>query len=452
MTSFDLHAHAEVLAAELQWLQVTLDTRLSLHFGTSEPLYPSIEEVPIPDHTGKESSYTHFLATFQLTAAERLLVILALTPHLRPDLLDAFFSQHPTFNKRFSEVGGRVGNTYAGILPTLQMGLFLLAGHDLKLRLRYWPWLGEEGRLFAARVLKCPVFDADEPDETRGLQVTPEYLEYFMTGREYRPVFGSSFPASRMNSRMQWEDVVLEPAIREQVEEVRDWLTYGAALQKDPELGRQLKPGYKCLFYGPPGTGKTLTASLLGKSAGREVYKVDLAMVQSKYIGETEKNLAHVFDRAAHHDWILFFDEADSLFGARTEVTSANDRFANNSVGYLLQRIEDFPGVVILATNLKDNIDRAFTRRFQSMIRFQLPGAEVRQKILEGAFSQRLPPEDPQRLKAIAEKYEFSGGMAMNAMRKCTLLALKNERSTISSHALEAAIKNELKKEGILLR
>ena len=194
-----------------------------------------------------------------------------------------------------------------------------------------------------------------------------------------------------------------------------------------------------------------MTAALLGKSTGKPVYKVDLSMVVSKYIGETEKNLAKVFDQAESQDWILFFDEADSLFGQRTQVNTANDRYGNQEIGYLLQRIEEFPGVVILASNLKDNIDEAFTRRFQSMVEFRMPGVDERYKLWKRSFSDKLPVDPGIDLWAIAEKYELSGGVMMNVIRKCTLKAVTNEKATISQKELEDAIRQELQKEGILL-
>ena len=117
-----------------------------------------------------------------------------------------------------------------------------------------------------------------------------------------------------------------------------------------------LKAGYRTLFYGPPGTGKTLCATLIGKKNGMDVYRIDLSMIVSKYIGETEKNLANVFDQAENRNWILFFDEADALFGKRTSTNTSNDRHSNQEIAYLLQRIEDFPGTVVLATNLKSKL------------------------------------------------------------------------------------------------
>jgi len=138
-------------------------------------------------------------------------------------------------------------------------------------------------------------------------------------------------------------------------------------LQKSPTLKNS-----KILFIGEPGTGKKTLASLIGQQSGKEVYRIDLSMIVSKYIGETEKNLELVFAKAENKGWILFFDEADALFGKRTNVKDAHDKYANQEVAYLLQRIEDYNGLVILATNMKHNIDDAFTRRFQTIIRFPL--------------------------------------------------------------------------------
>jgi SpoVK/Ycf46/Vps4 family AAA+-type ATPase len=128
----------------------------------------------------------------------------------------------------------------------------------------------------------------------------------------------------------------------------------------------------KILFIGEPGTGKKTMASLFAQQLNKEIYRIDLSMVVSKYIGETEKNLKKIFDAAAHKNWILFFDEAEALFGKRTNVSDAHDKYANQEISYLLQRIEDYNGIVILATNMKSNIDKAFTRRFNSIIHFPL--------------------------------------------------------------------------------
>ena len=229
--------------------------------------------------------------------------------------------------------------------------------------------------------------------------------------------------------------------------EIRDWLDYGEILLRDWGMARKLKPGFRALFHGPPGTGKTFTATLLGKSSGRDVYRIDLSMVVSKYIGETEKNLSKVFDQAEQKNWILFFDEADALFGKRTQTSSANDRYANQEVSYLLQRMEDFPGVVILATNLRANLDEAFSRRFQSMVYFPVPSSEQR-LLWRQSFPEKISLETGSDLPSLAERYELTGGAIMNVSRYVSLLAIKRGTTVITQKDILGGIRREFTKEG----
>ena len=213
-------------------------------------------------------------------------------------------------------------------------------------------------------------------------------------------------------------------------------------------MSHKIKPGYRSLFYGPPGTGKSLTACLLGNTFNMDVYRIDLSLVVSKYIGETEKNLSQVFDRAIHQQWILFFDEADALFGKRTPTSSSNDRYANQEVAYLLQRVEDFPGVVILATNLKANIDEAFARRFQSMVYFSMPGPEQRLRIWQQSFPGHIALEEKLDLEDVARKYEMTGGTIINVVRYSCLMALKRGDNTIRQKDVMTGIRKEFGKDG----
>jgi SpoVK/Ycf46/Vps4 family AAA+-type ATPase len=210
----------------------------------------------------------------------------------------------------------------------------------------------------------------------------------------------------------------------------------------------KLRPGFVSLFHGAPGTGKTLSASLIGKHCGCDVYKLDLSMIVSKYIGETEKNLARVFDLAEHKGWILFFDEADALFGSRTRIGDAHDRFANQEVSFLLQRVEDFSGVVVLASNLKSNIDDAFMRRFHSVVHFPMPGPRERLRIWREAFSSRARLEARIDLRAIAEKHELSGGTIINVARYASLAALGRDSDAVLHEDVAEGIRRELLKEG----
>ena len=216
-------------------------------------------------------------------------------------------------------------------------------------------------------------------------------------------------------------------------------------------MDKKLKAGYRALFYGPPGTGKTLTASLIGKKIGSDVYQIDLSKVVSKFIGETEKNLSRVFDRAENKDWILFFDEAEALFGKRTSVNDAHDRYANQEVAYLLQRIEDYNGLVILASNLKSNLDDAFTRRFQTMVHFPVPKPEERMKLWKQGFPAVAALEPRIDLRDIAKKYELAGGSIINIVQYCSLMALKRADQTIRLQDIIEGVRREFHKSGMTL-
>ncbi len=443
-----IQQNAQALTDELAWLRLVLQTRLKLHFGQDTP-YQSIDELLPPDLTDNTGAFAGFIQQHGFNTAERLVLILALVPHIQPEILDLLLTKNEEYGRRFSEMGGLLVEGHLGVIPTAETAMFLLAGGDMYLRLHY-QYIFSANHVFATQLVIQSTKKV-APWLSSTWVVADEYIGPLIYGKPYQPTYGADFPAQRITTQMEWEEIVLSRKTTEHLQEIRDWITHGNVVMEDLGLGRMLKPGYKSLFYGAPGTGKTMTAALLGKSTNRSVYKIDLSMVVSKYIGETEKNLAKVFDEAQKHHWILFFDEADSLFGKRTQVSSANDRYGNQEIGYLLQRIEDFPGVVILASNLKENIDEAFTRRFQSMVEFKMPGVDERYKLWKQSFSTKLPVDDAIDLWAIAEKYELSGGVMINVVRKVTLRAVKQEKNTITQKELEAAIHQELQKEGILL-
>jgi SpoVK/Ycf46/Vps4 family AAA+-type ATPase len=224
-------------------------------------------------------------------------------------------------------------------------------------------------------------------------------------------------------------------------------MKHSATVLMDEVLGKKLKPGYRALFYGPSGTGKTLTATLLGKQFQKDVYRIDLSQIVSKYIGETEKNLEKVFLKAENKDWILFFDEADALFGKRTNVKDSHDRYANQEVSYLLQRVEDYPGLIILASNFKSNIDEAFIRRFHTMIHFPLPNAAERLILWEKMMPASYKPEPAVNLKELASKYDLTGAAILNIIYHATLRCLSNKDEFIRLPDMLEAIRLEYKKE-----
>jgi len=439
-------ANAATLTAELQWLKQVIDTRMNLYWQR-ESTYSSIYDIAPPDLSGNESMYAQVLQYYKLNVAERVILLLALAPHIMPHLLDVFFIKNADYDRGFTEFGGK-GHNHGAFIPTGETAAFILAANELSIRFKLLEIFSEDHFFSKFNMLKLVRTVAEEPYLNGALIISDEYLSYFTRGEAHKPDFSINFPAKRITTLLSWNDLVLADEILDEVGEIRDWLQYGDALMNDWGMRKKLKPGYRSLFYGPPGTGKTLTASLLGKSAGLDVYRIDLSMVVSKYIGETEKNLAGVFDMAENKNWILFFDEADALFGKRTQTNSSNDRHANQEVSYLLQRIEDFPGVVILATNFKANIDDAFSRRFQSMIHFSMPGPAQRFRLWQQAFPEATQHEAQIDWSSIADKYEMAGGAIMNVVRYASLAALKRNNNTILLKDVLQGIRREFGKEG----
>jgi len=436
----------KALEAELKWFTLVLDTRFKLYFN-NECKFERIQQVNAPELDDRTSSYAAFVNQHQLTLEERLAIILALVPHLQPELLDSFFTRNASYDRSFSEFGGYAGKTFKGFLPTGETLLFLATGNDFKTRVKLGNYFLEYSGLFKNNILRLGGVDGGEPVMSGLLSINPEYLSFFTSGSLSKPDYSPNFPAKLITTPLEWEELVLEPHVMHEVEEIRAWINWSSRLEQDAPVRRILKRGYRSLFYGPPGTGKTLTVSLLGKITGKDVYKIDLSMIVSKYIGETEKNLSAVFDQAENKNWILFFDEADALFGKRTATTSSNDRYANQEIAYLLQRIEDFPGLIILATNLKSNLDDAFARRFQSMIHFPMPGPQERLTLWEHAFREGVSLEENSDFKKIAEKYTLSGGAIVNVLMH-SLLQSQGKDKVVSEHTILEGIKKELKKEG----
>nr|WP_256534107.1 ATP-binding protein [Lewinella sp. JB7] len=268
-----------------------------------------------------------------------------------------------------------------------------------------------------------------------------------LTGRTALPDFSPAFPAQRVDTTLDWRDLVLPDRTLKEIGYLRNYLNHYETLADDPKYGRHNRRGYRALFHGPPGTGKTLTAALLGKSVDRPVFRVDLSMVVSKWIGETEKNLAGLFRRAESKGWILFFDEADALFSKRSDVKDSRDKYANQETSFLLQRVENYDGLCILASNFRQNMDKAFTRRFESIVAFYLPDAAERYRLWRNMLPEHLPPGPEVDLTALAHKYELTGASIANAVRHCVYQAVADKKDVLTAPLLHSAIQREYEKE-----
>lgn len=406
-----------MLHAHIDWFNQMLTVAIQIYFRQGCE-YSSIEKVIPPDDRWLEDITNRQEITF----SERVIIMLALMPHICPQALDIFFVQNKDFDRQYTEFGGWKGLSHGGFLPTGETASFILAGEDVEKKKTVIRMFQRDHWFYTQNILRLEGAGEGEPFLSGQLRATDEFLSHVLLDREYKPDYTIGFPAKLITTPLEWKDMVLDYHTYEALEDINTWIEYQYTILEDWGLKRILKPGFRALFYGPPGTGKTLAATLLGKKNHMDVYRVDLSMIVSKYIGETEKNLAKVFDLAENRNWILFFDEADALFGKRTSTNTSNDRHANQEVAYLLQRIEDFPGMVILATNLKSNIDEAFSRRFQSIIYFPIPDEELRAALWRNMLPTQWLGEDVEELITMAAETELSGGAITNVVRRCAIM------------------------------
>lgn len=442
------HQFAQVsdscLLAGIDYLKRFTEWRLRNHFGEAAAWD---ETYPAP-HDSDLSSFARFVRQYEPTHEELIVLLTALVPHIVPGFFDQIAGQFFAQGAEFPEFGGVKGKNHRGLLPTGETALFLLAGANPEARLRMLPVFQQDQFLFKNKILFLGPATDQEPQLSGRLCVEPEFVEVFTTGRVGYPRLSIQFPAQHITTQTHWNDLVLNDRIWQQIGELESWIKHQDRLMTEWKMGSKLKPGYRVLFYGPPGTGKTLTATLLGKYTGREVFKIDLSMVVSKFIGETEKNLASLFDKAEHKDWILFFDEADAIFGKRTGVRDAHDKYANQEVSYLLQRIEAHPGLVILASNFRSNMDEAFVRRFNSIIYFPPPSVEERLRLWRQSFPAAVRLGKDVDLEAIAAAYELTGAHIMNVVQYLCLSALEKGTGELTQADLLRGIRRELEKEG----
>lgn len=266
----------------------------------------------------------------------------------------------------------------------------------------------------------------------------------------------STFTLGRLGQevtpRFSWHDIVIPAEVEESLREVVLRVRHQPRVFGQWGFNRRhaSSRSLSVLFSGPSGTGKTMAAEIIANELALPLYRVDLSAVVSKYIGETEKNLAQIFADASTSGAILFFDEADALFGRRSEVRDSHDRYANLEVSYLLQRMEDYDGIVILASNLRKNMDEAFVRRLHLAVDFPFPDASSRSEIWRRTLPRETPLADDVDLDALAQRFRLSGGNIRNACVTAAFLAAADDSSVTMGHFL-AAVRREHQKMGKLL-
>lgn len=390
------------------------------------------------DHEGFQLG--NYISGRALAHQEVVILLMALLPQLDPSLLKRIYLEYPNsalFDFCSANDNGRL------FYPTIQAVQYILGGDSISERLKAMDYFTSHSVLTREEIIVFSDTSVNSP-----ISVHHEAFNMIMFGLESLPKMTNDFPAEQLHTRRSWADLILPKNTLDELQSIETWYHSSRILMEDWDMQKKLKPGFRVLFYGEPGTGKTLAASLLGKYTQRPVFRVDISMLVSKYIGETEKQLAKLFDKAENKNWILFFDEADAIFGKRTNVRDAHDKYANQEVSYLLQRVETFSGLIILASNFKNNMDKAFTRRFHSCIQFNNPKHEERLRIWQQNLPKQLQLEDID-LDQIAKQYELSGSNIMNVIQDVSLktIGLKQSDYKVSADMLLESIKKEYVKE-----
>lgn len=284
----------------------------------------------------------------------------------------------------------------------------------------------------------------------RGEQLT--YQDLLSASRTHSNQKLSSL-ATKIRPRYTWDDIVLPSDTLAQLHEVVNTVDHRPTVYGQWGFGKKLAlgKGLNALFAGESGTGKTMSADIIAGQLGLDLYKIDLSSLVSKYIGETEKNLDKIFTEASTSNSILFFDEADAIFGKRSEVKDSHDRYANIETGYLLQRMEEYDGVVILATNLRANIDEAFTRRLHFAIEFPFPEPIDRARIWRVTFPKETPRLDDIDYNILGERFRIAGGSIRNVVLASAFLAARDQAGAVGMKHLFHAVRREYQKMGRLI-
>ena len=290
---------------------------------------------------------------------------------------------------------------------------------------------------------------ARSADQNQALSAVPPTLSDLFAAARERSSHEIETLARKVEPGYVWDDIVLPPDQLAHLKEICDQAKYRHIVYGEWGFDRKLHlgKGLNVLFSGLPGTGKTMGAEVIAHELGLDLYKIDLSQVVSKYIGETEKNLDRIFTAAENMNAILFFDEADTLFGKRSQVHDAHDRYANIEVGYLLQKMEEYDGIAILATNLHQNMDEAFMRRVKLSVEFPFPEEPYRDRIWRGHFPAEAPSSDDIDFAFLARQFHLAGGNIKNIVLNASFLAAAVDECIQMKHLILAA-RREFQKMG----
>ncbi|MFA0961647.1 ATP-binding protein [Roseivirga sp. BDSF3-8] len=431
--------------SELDWLSRIIVFRL-----TKPEAKIDFQDIAHAPDLKEGTHYMAFVEKYEWGPSERLALALGIAAVYKPEVLLPFTEKFKDTALQY-RFGGNVRERSISFTPTVRTIWFLLSGNDPVLIQHYRHVLHGKHRLFRDDILRFTGSTESMALPHREVEIDDRFLDYFIGEPYPRLDNETDFPATLSETPLSFEDVVLPDKVKAELEDLTKFIRNRHKLRALGDIRKRLKTSYVVIFSGEPGTGKTVTARTIGKKYGMPVYIVNLSRIVSKYIGETEKNLERVFDRFDGQDCILFFDEADALFGKRTEVKDSKDRYANQEVAFLLQKIEAFEGIVILATNVNDvqqSFDKAFQRRIRRQIKFEFPTEAERLLLWEKTLPAPFAYEESLAQK-LARNYQLTGSNIHNITSDVIIEALDQDTKMVTFDMVEPYLKTEFQKRGM---
>jgi hypothetical protein len=430
------------IVMEQKWLALCIAQRLATNENTDkENTIGNL--LPVLDACDDE--YARLIKKHRFNPEERLLLALALCNHYDPRMLNDLMST-PLLQMKC-----RALKTVNGlsVLPTAETFFYLVAGNNSEDYIRLHGYFSTGHPFYRDSILDLgdSVNGASRFDG--GLNISITYRDLLLYNQYQPPRFSSEFPAHLLSTKLTWDDLVLMPQTQNLLGEMKNRLIYEATIRnwETPrgKLDDHMRPGMRVLLYGASGQGKTLTTALFGKLLKRDVYRIDLSSIISKYVGETSRNLRTLFDTAERKDWIIFIDEGDALLGMRSDLSSNQSSTAHNNnqdVAYILQRIETFHGIVFVATNLASNIDPAFERRFEGRIQYLALSADKQRQVWENVWPNRLKTDNA-NITALLTEYPLSPASIVNVVQRIAILMAHKQEETVANEMIRRCIMDE---------
>ncbi len=444
ISGIESSADFDFIGRELRWVSSRVNRLLNSIINPEE-----IFSAELSPEYDTQSNYGKFLVNWNADELERMAIGICFAQLYFPSAFDGFLRVFGKGGARHSNVGGIIKESSVRFYPTVRTLAWIMSGNNPISYARYVNQLSSGHRLFTEGVLLVK----ENPDESAFVEMEVRLNEiYFPTlleGVEPRLDAEAGFPATRNYAKHNMSDVVLDAETRKEMEEIYLFAKQISNLSSIPE--RKMYKGYcVCVFTGEPGTGKSYSAGAMGNELSMPVYTVNTAQLVSKYIGETEKNLERVLNRFNNKNCILFFDEAEAIFSKRTEVKDSHDRYANQEQSFLLQKMTEFNGIIILATNVQDirqHMDKAFLRRFYRIINIPFPNYAERKLIWEKTLGPSFTYE-PGLADRMARDYQLSGGSIHNVVSDGVIKALSMNSRVITFEMMERALISEFSKTG----